>query len=355
MNRLRLIALGAVLTCALPAHADQSFAAVTEEVNKKLVKVFGAGGFKGLVSYGTGVVVSPDGYVLTVDSLMLTSQDLRVHLADGRRLHAQLVVSEPELDVALLKIKEKVDDLPFYDIAEAAARPLAEPGTRVLGFSNLFQIATRAEPVSVTQGYVAAYSKLPLRRGVFEAPYSGEVYTIDAITNNPGSAGGVITTRKGELLGLIGKELRNTQTDTWINYSVPIQARAQGKRGDQVVTVTIAEVVEKKEKYLPTQKREKKEGLGGYHGIVLVPDVVERTPPYVEEVAPNSPAAKAGLKPDDLIVYVDGEQVGSIKTFREIMGQSPPGTTVKLEVRRGERLTSVELKLEEQAKPAPRK
>src|SRR5262249_36510725 len=122
---------------------------------------------------------------------------------------------------------------------------------------------------------------------------------------------------------------------------------AEGKREDKLVTVTIVEVIQKREKYQPTVKKDKKEGKGGYHGIVLVPDVVERTPPYVEDVERNSPAAKAGLRPDDLIVYVDGEQVGNIKAFREIMSQAPPGNTVKLEVRRGDTLTSLELKLEE--------
>ena len=69
-----------------------------------------------------------------------------------------------------------------------------------------------------------AYGKLPLRRGVFEAPYRGDVYVIDAISNNPGAAGGALTTRKGELIALIGKELQNSLTDTWINYAVPLQA-----------------------------------------------------------------------------------------------------------------------------------
>src|SRR5437868_11229180 len=98
---------------------------------------------------------------------------------------------------------------------------------------------------------------------------------MDAITNNPGAGGGVITTRKGELLGLIGKELRNNLTDTWINYAVPIQATAKGKRGDQEVSVSIVEIVEKKEQYAPIDKKRKSAGPGGYHGIILVPNVVE--------------------------------------------------------------------------------
>jgi serine protease Do len=344
----RRILVGAIATVLMlqsaAARADESFAAVVDKVNSKLVKLFGSGGYQGLASYGSGVIVSPDGYILTVASHILDTPDLLVHLSDGRRFHAKTIANEPILDVALIKIAAR--DLDYFDVSQAAERPVAETGSGILAFSNQFKIAEREEPMSVQRGVIAAYSKLPLRRGIFEAPFSGDVYTIDAITNNPGAGGGVITTRKGELLGLIGKELRNNLTDTWINYAMPIQATAKGKRGDQEVTVSIVEIVEKKEQYAPIDKGPKKQGQGGYHGIILVPNVVERTPPYVEGVEPKSPAAQAGLKPDDLIVYVDGEQVGSINHFRDIVDKAAPGTEFKIEVRRGDRLQTFAIKLE---------
>jgi serine protease Do len=305
------------------------------------VKLFGAGGFQGLPSYGTGVIVSPDGFVLTVASQMLVTQDLRVHLHDGRRFHAKVVVSEPELDAALVKIDKLEDSLPYFDVARAYEAPLALPGDWVLAFSNQFQIATRDEPVSVQRGVIAAVSKLQGRRGIFDAPYTGDVYVIDAITNNPGAGGGVITNRKGDLLAIIGKEMRNTLTDTWVNYAVPVPVLAKfvelGMKGE----------------YKPIVKEKPPAGAGGYHGIVLVPSVVERTPPFIEELIPDSPAAKAGLRPDDLIVYIDGEQIVSVKAFREFMAKTRPGMVLKLEIQRvikGEgvdRLLPVELKLEE--------
>jgi serine protease Do len=234
---------------------------------------------------------------------------------------------------------DKVDDLPFFDVAQSAKAPLAHPGDWVLAFSNQFQIATRDEPMSVQHGVIAAYSKLHGRRGIFDAPYSGDVYIVDAITNNPGAGGGALTTRKGELLGLIGKELRNSLSDTWINYAVPIQM--------------LAAFVEKgtKGEYKPMERPKLESGTGGYHGIILVPDVVERTPPYVEDTEPGSPADKAGLKPDDLIVYIDGEKIVSIKDFKQIIDKGRPGTVFKLEVRRGDKLTSIDLKLEPPKKP----
>jgi serine protease Do len=331
----------------LPAVAQvphaPSLAAVTEQVNQKVVKLYGAGGYRGLANYGTGILVSADGHVLTAHTPLLEAGDVRVHLADGRRYNAKVVVAEPELDAALLKIEE-VADLPHFDVAAAAKRPTAPPGTWVLGFTNQFEIATRDEAATVQHGVVAAFTKLQGRRGVFEAAYAGDVYFVDAITNNPGSPGGALTTRTGDLLGLVGKELQNKLTDTYINYAVPVKA--------------LAEFVEKgvRGEYKPVAPREKvSAGPAGYHGIVLVPDVVERTPPFVEEVRPDSPGARAGLRPDDLVVYVDGEQVGSVKDFRAIVGKAPPGTAFKLEVRRGDRLVSTELKLDAPPTPAAKK
>src|SRR5207248_1279546 len=112
------------------ARADESFAEVAHKINDKLVKLYGSGGFRGVAHYGTGAIISPDGYVLTVAAPMLDTRDLRVHLSDGRRYHAKVLFIEPELDVALVKIdtKEKLE-LPYFDIASEAKKPLAEPGT----------------------------------------------------------------------------------------------------------------------------------------------------------------------------------------------------------------------------------
>jgi serine protease Do len=319
---------------------------VSDEVNKKVVKLFGSGGYQGLASYGSGILVSPDGYILTVSSQMLNTPELRVHLWDGTRLHAKIIAAEPELDLTLLKITEKVDELAYFDVPAAVGRPLTEGGTGVLAFSNQFKIATQDEPVSVQRGVIAAYAKLHGRRGVYDATYAGDVYFIDAITNNPGAAGGALTTRRGDLVGILGREIRNTLTDTWINYALPIQAKAEAV-GEPKRVVTIADLVNGKEAYKPAGNKDKNEkGLGAFHGIVLVPNVVERTPPYIEEVQPNSPASRAGLKADDLIVYVDGDQVVSVKEFMDLIDKVRPGTDVKLEVRRGDTLTSIVIKVE---------
>lgn len=362
MSIHRYIAPLVLVLAALPARAEESFAKVSEKVNPKLVKLFGAGGVRGLASYGSGILISADGYILTVNSHILDTRDLRVHLYDGTRFHARLVAVEPELDVALVKIgddKVKVEDQPYFDVIEAAKRAPAEPGTGVLAFSNQFQIATRDEPMSIQQGHVASYSRLYGRIGIFEATYKGDVYVVDAITNNPGAAGGALTTRKGDLLGLVGKELRNELTNTWINYAIPINARISVPQADgKSVTVSILDVVEKKEKYKPLDPGKKNvEGPGVYTGIILVPNPVERTPAYVEDVVPGSPADKAKLRPDDLIVYLDGLPVGDIHTFNDVLGRYHPNQKIRLEIQRDRKLQTIELMLEKPKakKTAPKK
>ncbi len=354
-----------LLAAALPTAAADPFTAVVDAANQRTVKLFGSGGFRGVTNYGTGLLVSPDGYILTVATPMLDTAELVVHLYDGRRMKAAVVATEAELDVALLKIKvdgKKPDEptglnLAFYDIPAAAKRPVAGPGDWVLAFANSFEIAMRDEPVSVQRGVVAAYAKLSGRRGIFDFPYSGDVYVVDAITNNPGAGGGALTDRQGNLLGLVGRELKNAQTETWINYAIPVNARADIRDGDKVTAVTTIPgfvAAGMAGKYKSVRRNPTTTGPGGYHGIVFVPDVLPRTPPYVEELAPGSPAAVAGLKPNDLVSFVDGEPVPSIKGFHAALAKTRPGAVVRLEVRRGDALQSIEVKLAEppmRAKP----
>ncbi len=353
MHRIHPLAgLLAVLATAAILPAQQPLTPVAAKVNEKLVKVYGAGGFKGLPSYGSGILVSPQGHVLTINNHLVATQDIRVHLYDGRLYRAKLVAREPELDVALLRIDDDVDFLPHYDFGKAAAAPPAEPGDFVLAFSNCYNIATRDEPMTMQRGVVAAYTDLRARIGMFDAPYGGEVYFIDTVTNNPGAAGGALTDRKGDLIGIIGREYKNKLSDTWINYAVPVRATAEIQRDDKPARVDMATFVREAiaGKYKESDDRDKgKKDKGGFSGIVFVVNAVPTTPPYVEEVVPGSPAA-GKLRPDDLIVYVDGELISSIKGFRTLMRHKGPDETVKLEVQRGNRLVGVELKLAQQPK-----
>ena len=252
-------------------------------------------------------------------------------------------------------------NLPYFDLEEAAKRPPVDVGTGVLAFSNCFEIATRDDPVSVQHAVVTAYAKLQGRNGFYEMPFTGKVYMVDAVTNNPGAAGGALTTRKGELIGMIGRGLRNELTGTWMNYSIPIGGAAEVKQPDGKTVndqhggpVAAEGEVRQGEPERPdsTSPAEGFDRPAQMTGIILVADPVDITPPYVEDVMPGSPAALAGMQSDDLIVYVGGVSVKTIDELQGADGALPAHQKVQLEVRRGDTLTTIELTL---AKPAERK
>ena len=214
-----------------------------------------------------------------------------------------------------------------------------------------------------------AHTKLAAPRRV-RVPYTGDVYVVDAITNNPGAAGGALINLKGELLGVVGREIKNAVSDTWMNYAIPVHAKVdikekvktKDKDGKEIeeektITVTMAGFVEKgmKGEYKQLIRDKTTVGIGGYHGLIFVPNILERTPAYVEDIVPGSPAAKAGFRPDDLVSFVDGEPVYSINAFNTwIKKNTRPGTPVRVEVRRGEALQTIELMLgEHPVKPMP--
>jgi len=312
----------------------QSIQATIRRVQQRTVKVFGAGGIRRLHAYSTGFVVSRQGHVATIWSHVLDTEELTVVLADGRKVRAKVLGAEPQLDLAVLELLEKDLELPAWDL-EAEVTD-AGPGTRVLGFSNMFRVATGDEMVSVLHGVVAAKAPLTTRRGAFESSYEGTAFIVDAVTNNPGAGGGVLTTRAGRLLGMIGKELRNAESNTWVNYAVPISELKQPIR--QIIAG----------KYRARQRDPDETNVVARFrplefGIVLVPDVLFRTPAFIDAVQRGSAAARAGLQPDDLILFINGDLVQSCRVFKQSLGRIDSGGVLKLTVRRGDKLLPVEL------------
>lgn len=336
--RRRLLCLAAVLLAVTflstpDRAAAKSTAETIKETLPKVVKIFGAGGIKKLHAYSTGLIVSPEGHVITVWNHVLDTDDITVILNDGRKFKAKVLGAEPQLDLAVLKLQDLQLKLPYFDLKAAAKSAAA--GTRVLAFSNMFKVATGDEPVSVLHGVIAARTRLKARRGVFEVPYDGMVYVVDAITNNPGSGGGVLMTTDGRMLGMLGRELRNTLTNTWINYAVPIKELTetidQIKSGNFVAKQGNKDAKDNPNRYNPLD-----------FGLVMVPDVVARTPAYIDSVLPGSPAAKASLKPDDLVLFVNDDLVHSTRMLKDQLGRLEAGDDLKLVIRRGTKLINVE-------------
>ena len=336
-----LVAFGVV---ALPMTCRaQSTSQTIAAVSPKVVKIFGAGGAKNLYAYGSGFLVSPQGHIVTVWSHILDSDTVSVVLHDGRRFEGKVVGPEPSLDLAVLKIE--AEGLPYFDLSQAVA---VGPGARVLGFSNAFKVATGDEPVSVIHGVIAARTTLAARRGTFESPYNGSVYVVDAVTNNAGAAGGVLTTWDGRLVGMIGKELRNTQTNTWLNYVMPISELSG--MVEQIITGRFNTKKETDDDEGGATKPKPRRYESADFGFVTIPDVVARTPAYIDRVLPGSLAETAGLQPNDLILFVGDDLVQSCQTLRDELGRLESGDQLKLVVRRGDALITVSLPVPKKSK-----
>ena len=291
----------------------------------------GSGGFAGLEPYQSGFLISPDGHILTVWSYVLDS-DVVVTLNDGQRYDAKLLGYDPKLEIAILKIE--ATGLDCFNLDDALD---ARPGSRILAFSNLYNVATGNESASVQQGIVSAKTKLSARRGAFESIYQDEIYVLDAVTNNPGSAGGAVTDRKGRLIGVIGKELRDTQTNAWLNFAIPVAQIANSvadiRSGKKVVASN-------------SNSRKPTEPITlGLLGIVLVPSVVDRTPPFVDRIVLGTAADKSGLQPDDLIVEVNGSMTPSTKELAEQLSFVDRDSEINLVVQRQKAFVTFELRL----------
>jgi S1-C subfamily serine protease len=322
--------------CSLTARADDATAqkpswfSVIRSVQEKVVKIYGAGGIAGLESYQTGILVSPEGHVLTAWSTVLDADSVVVVTTQGQRVDATLVGVDPALEIAVLKAD--LTDMPFFSLKEAAE---AELGSRVLAVTNLFGIATGNEAPSVQKGSVLAKSDLKERRGRSGVVYQGPIYVVDAMTNNPGAAGGALTDWNGNLVGLVGKELRDQQTNTWLNYAIPVsqlkESVAALVAGKSVVKVDATEKIVADPHELIAL------------GIILVPDVLVKTPAYVDRVTAASVAERAGLQPDDLIIMVQNQRIDSQSKLRSLLGTLKRTDSLSIMIQRGTELKQLKL------------
>ena len=329
--------LTALLLLAIAPQSSQgqtiNAATVSANVQSKIVKIYGAGGIKGLEAYQSGFLISEQGHILTVWSYVLDTDYVTAVLDDGRKFQATLAGADPRLEIAILKID--TDRLDFF--ARNTAVDL-EAGDRVLAFSNLYGVATGDEPASVLHGIVSAKTPLDARRGAFKTTYRGPVFIVDAMTNNPGAAGGALTNREGKLAGILGKELRNSLTNTWLNYAIPM-AELNQAIDDILAGKTRPRSADE------TVKRPEHPHTLHQLGILLVPDLLTKTPPFVDRIRNNSVADKMGLKSDDLVLFVNDRMAESCKTLKDEISLIDQIDSVHLVIQRGQELLELELKL----------
>lgn len=328
-----LLTLFGVLSFGIQSHAEitsPSYANTIADVQPRMVKIFGAGGLRNLEAYQSGFLISADGYILTAWSYVLDAGQATVMLDDGRHYVADIVGADPRTEIAVLRIE--ATELPYFDLREA--RELT-PGARVLAFSNLYGVATGDEPTSVLHGVVSGVTRLAARRGSFETPYRGVVYVLDAMTNNAGAAGGALTDSRGRLAAILGKELRDSRTNVWLNYAVPISE----------LQASIESIITGKEIKAASDADRLPEESASLEslGIVLIPNVLRNTPPFIDTILPRSSAAKTDLKTDDLIVLVNGNTVSSQASVAEELAQIDIVDPVRITVMRNSELLEVDV------------
>lgn len=291
-----------------------------DSAQPKMVKVYGAGAGR-VDGFATGILVSNDGLVLTSQGVILDGKQVRVVLSDGSTHQASILKRDRETQLALLKIDAQPSD--FFQLSEST---VGEKGDWVVALSNAFKVADKEEPLSATLGIISLRTTMEARLTRRDVAYNGELVLVDAITSNPGAAGGAVITADGQLVGMIGKLINSSETNTRLNYAVPTSVMAAfiNEKDDPVANASSKTV---------TQSAEL--------GIKLFKFGGRNNPAYIDRVVRGSPAAKAGFQPDDMVVSIAGNKIGSVKDYAQVLKMLRPDEEVLVIVKRGAELLRI--------------
>ncbi|MFM7059120.1 MAG: S1C family serine protease [Planctomycetota bacterium] len=336
-SRRRFLTAALALPLARPATAAllaQEPSQPVVDPRQVVVKLFGAG-VGSLDSYGTGVLISSQGHILTIANHLVSTGFLTAVTADGRRWPVETLATSTEHDAAIVRITARPEDtFPFLDLQQATD---AEPGTPVMAWSNMFRVAAGNEPVSVVHGVIAASVPLEASQGRWKFPVKTPVWILDAITNNSGAGGGLVVDEKGRPVGLIGREIRHDRSRIWVNYAVPltalqpvVSAMLEGRRVSPSTTAPSAPLMTDRE-------------LTARFGLTMLPAVIERTPAWVDAVSPDSPAASAGLRRGDLVLLIGDAVITSVTDVRRQMAAAVAGRELSVTVNRDNELIALKL------------
>jgi serine protease Do len=256
-------------------------------------------------SLGSGVIVSPDGYILTNNHVVDDATDVKVSLSDKREFTARIVGKDSKTDLAVLKIDQS--GLPTVSLGDSTK---VQVGDIVLAIGNPFGVGQ-----TVTMGVVSATG----RGGLGIEEVEDFIQTDAAI--NPGNSGGALINASGELIGINTAILSRSGGNQGIGFAIPVNLARNvmdqiihgGKVTRAFLGVTIQPV---------TADIAKAFKLGKSEGAL------------VADVSPNSPAERAGLKAGDVITKVDGQTVADSRALQLMIGQMKPGRTVRLSVNR---------------------
>lgn len=274
---------------------------------------------------GSGVIVSPDGYILTNNHVVEGADQITVTLADSRIAEARIVGTDPETDLAVLKIE--LDKLPVIVLGNSDH---AVVGDTVLAIGNPFGVGQ-----TVTSGIISALGRSELGINTFE----NFIQTDAAI--NPGNSGGALVDVKGNLLGINTAIYSRSGGSMGIGFAIPVSTAKivmDGLVKDGKVTRGWIGV----EPNELSPELAETFGVAGTNAGVIITGVLQ-----------GGPAARAGMLPGDVIVQVDEQRVRNVAEMMTAVASLQPGQRADFEIlRNGQSMT---LNIVPSERPAPRR
>jgi Do/DeqQ family serine protease len=259
------------------------------------------------VGLGSGVIVSHEGYLLTNNHVIEGASDIEVQLADGREAHAKLIGTDPETDVAVLKID--VERPPAITLGSVEQ---LQVGDVVLAIGNPFNVGQ-----TVTSGIVSALGRNQLGINLFE----NFIQTDAAI--NPGNSGGALVDASGNLVGINTAIYSRTGGSLGIGFAIPVSTARQVMEGlirDGVV----------------------RRGWIGVEPRDLTPEFAEnfrlpiKSGVLITGVLADGPASVGGMRPGDVVTAVGGRPVTNTVQLLNAVAELPPKTEAVIVVQRGD-------------------
>lgn len=305
------------------SSSPTDFIAAAEKVTSSVVNIRAMesasygwwGGSSHGASSGSGVIISPDGYIVTNNHVIEDGNKYQVTMNDHREYDAKLIATDPYTDIALLKIEER--NLPSIVFGNSDSLRVGE---WVLAVGNPFNLES-----TVTAGIVSAKGR---SIDILEGEYTIESFIQTDAAVNPGNSGGALVNTNGELVGINTAII--TRSGKYEGYSFAIPAT----------------LVQKIIKDLRDYGEVKRGLLGVKIGPVNDQIAHELKLPnvegvYINSVTPDGGAEEAGLQSDDVIVGINGMKIKAIPELQEQVGRLHPGAVIKVEyIRTGKRYTA---------------
>ncbi len=285
---------------------------------------FGEQGNETQAGLGSGVIVSPTGYVLTNNHVVEGADEIEVILNDSRRAIAKVIGTDPDTDLAVLKIA--LDKLPVIVLGNSDS---LQVGDQVLAIGNPFGVGQ-----TVTSGIISALGRNQLGINTFE----NFIQTDAAI--NPGNSGGALVDINGNLLGINTAIYSRSGGSMGIGFAIPVATARMVLEGlvkDGQVT----------RGWIGVEPNELSPELAETFGVKARRGVI------ITGVLQNGPAAQAGIRPGDVITGVAGKEVGNVAELLSRVAGLKPGLGSKFSLQRQEE--KMELEVTPGVRPRPRK